>query len=149
MPFARMPKRAMKISALSVVEMLAEKSFKDRLENVALSIVLLCLLFSSASVFAREDAVTPLDDSTAVMEIFNEQALAEQEAFELSDNEKHQILFVMGVVLLLLLGATAYFGIAMGVGGKDVFVPHMVSAGLTITLSLAHAVTAIVWFYPF
>ncbi len=113
------------------------------------AIFILSLLIAPLPVSSSEDATAVVDDSTAVMEIFNAQAIAEQEAYELSDKEKHQILFVMGVALLLLLGATAYFGIAMGVGGKDVYVPHMVSAGLTITLSLAHAVTAIVWFYPF
>lgn len=111
--------------------------------------LMLSLLIIPLPVFSSDDVSNSADDSTAVMEIFNEQAIAEQEAFELSDNEKHQILFVMGIALLVLLGATAYFGIAMGVGGKDVFVPHMISAGLAITLSLAHAVTAIVWFYPF
>lgn len=110
---------------------------------------ILSLLIAPLPVSSSEDATAVVDDSTAVMEVFNAQAIAEQEAYELSDKEKHQILFVMGIALLLLLGATAYFGIAMGVGGKDVYVPHMVSAGLTITLSLAHAVTAIVWFYPF
>jgi len=98
---------------------------------------------------ATEGADEAPNTGAAVMEVFNEQAIAKAEAYELSDERKHQILFVMGVLLLVLLGFTAYFGIAMGIGGKDVFVPHMVSAGLTITLSLAHAVTAVVWFFPF
>ncbi|HGX93738.1 MAG TPA: hypothetical protein ENK35_10530 [Candidatus Tenderia sp.] len=130
--------------------MVAVKYFGGAGLKVAIGTVLmLSLLIFSLPAFSNEDAPNSVDDSTAVMEIFNEQAIAEQEAFELSDNEKHQILFVMGIALLVLLGATAYFGIAMGVGGKDVFVPHMISAGLAITLSLAHAVTAVVWFYPF
>ena len=58
-------------------------------------------------------------------------------------------MFVMGVPLLILLLVTGALGIAMGVYGKQVFVAHMVFAGLTMTLALAHAVVGIVWFYPF
>ncbi len=112
---------------------------------VALLFLLLALPFGARAADGSEVA----DDSVIIMDVFNEQAIAKAEAGELTDQEKHQILFIMGVALLVLIGATAYFGIAMGVGGKDLFVPHMVSAGLTITLSLAHAVTAVVWFFPF
>ena len=89
------------------------------------------------------------DDSVTVMKAFNEQAMEQQKMYELTDDEKHQILFFMGVVLLVLLCATAYLGISMGVWGKDVFVPHMICAGLTVTLGIAHAVAAVVWFFPF
>ena len=111
--------------------------------------LLLVLFALPGSVLAADPSSKQLDDGAAVMEAFNEQALAKAEASELSDERKHQILFIMGVLLLVLLGLTAYFGIAMGIGGKNVFVPHMVSAGLALTLSLAHAVTAVVWFFPF
>lgn len=89
------------------------------------------------------------DGSSAVMDIFVEQAIADAEMLELTEERKHQVLFVMGVLLIVLLAATAYFGISMGLGGKNVFVQHMVCAGLALTLSLAHAVTAVVWFFPF
>lgn len=110
---------------------------------------LLLMALPVSAVMAVDASSDQHGDGAIVMEVFNEQALAKAEAYELSDERKHQILFVMGVALLVLLGLTAYFGIALGIGGKDVFVPHMVSAGLTITLSLAHAVTAVVWFFPF
>jgi hypothetical protein len=37
----------------------------------------------------------------------------------------------------------------MGVYGKQVFVAHMITAGLSVTLAIAHAVAALVWFNPF
>ncbi len=62
---------------------------------------------------------------------------------------KHQVLFWMGVVLLVLILATAAVGINMAFFGKEMFLTHMVFAGATVFLSLAHAVTAIVWFFPY
>lgn len=63
--------------------------------------------------------------------------------------EQHKILFFMGVFLLVSVLTTAGFGVSMAMLGKDVFVPHMIFAGLTVFLAIAHAVVAIVWFYPF
>jgi hypothetical protein len=65
------------------------------------------------------------------------------------DKWKHEILFIMGVVLLVLIFLTSSMGVAMAMYGKQVFVVHMVSAGLTVFLAVAHAVTSIVWFFPF
>jgi len=62
---------------------------------------------------------------------------------------KHQILFLMGISLLVLVLLTGGLGIAMVVFGKDVFVAHMICAGLTMSLAVAHAVTASVWFWPY
>ncbi len=62
---------------------------------------------------------------------------------------KREILFWMGLGLLVLLVATAGLGIAMVVFEKDVFVAHMVLAGLTLTLAAAHAATSIAWFWPY
>ncbi len=112
------------------------------------TVVLLSLL-SVMPAFALESPQEHSDDTLEVMEIFNQQAIEEAKSFELTDDEKHQILFVMGVLLLILLCTTAYLGINMVVFNKDVFVSHMISAGLTVTLGLAHAVAAIVWFFPF
>lgn len=90
----------------------------------------------------------PYDDMS-VMKAFAALQAVEGDAVKISDKEKHQWLFLMGVTLLILLLATASLGIAMGIYGKDVFVPHMVCAGLAVTLAIGHAVTAMVWFYPF
>ena len=61
---------------------------------------------------------------------------------------KHQILFLMGITLLVCILTTGGLGIAMAVYGKQVFIPHMLFAGLSATLAIVHAVVAIVWFYP-
>ena len=84
-----------------------------------------------------------------VMQAFAELQAAEGEAVKISDQEKHQWLFIMGTTLLVLLLTTAALGIAMGVYGKQVFVAHMITAGLSVTLAIAHAVAALVWFNPF
>lgn len=62
---------------------------------------------------------------------------------------QHKILFYMGVALLLFVFLTAGYGIAMGMLGKEVFVQHMVCAGITVFLAIAHSIVAIVWFFPF
>ncbi len=61
---------------------------------------------------------------------------------------KHQILFLMGITLLVSILTTVGLGIAMAVYGKQVFVQHMLFAGFSATLAIVHAVVAIVWFYP-
>lgn len=92
-------------------------------------------------------AVYAVNDATEVMQAFNKpEKPSEARATE---KERHQILFIMGVLLLAAVLAAAGFGVAMAVFGKKVFVPHMIFAGITVFLSIAHAVTAIVWFYPF
>ncbi len=63
--------------------------------------------------------------------------------------DQHLILFYMGVALLIFVFLTAGFGIAMGMLGKEVFIQHMVCAGITVFLATAHAVVAMVWFFPF
>ena len=87
--------------------------------------------------------------SASVIGSFANDKSAKSELVEIEDQTKRLVMFVMGVPLLILLFATAGFGVAMGVYGKQVFVPHMVCAGLSLTLALGHAVVGIVWFYPF
>ncbi|NOY62365.1 MAG: hypothetical protein GXP10_04285 [Gammaproteobacteria bacterium] len=71
------------------------------------------------------------------------------EAAASDDVWKHEILFVMGVLLLTVIITTAVFGVRMAIFGADVFVPHMVLAGISVFLAVAHSVVAIVWFFPF
>lgn len=113
------------------------------------AVLSLFLLVVAKPGLAQSADVPQNDDSAAVMDAFNQQAMENARAMALTEEDKHQILFVMGVALLILLGATAYFGLRMGISGDDVFLPHMVCAGLTITLAIVHAVTSIVWFFPF
>lgn len=67
---------------------------------------------------------------------------------KIGTERKHQILFLMGVSLLVLLLITGTLGIAMVAFGKDVFLPHMIFAGLSLTLAAVHSATAIAWFWP-
>jgi len=67
---------------------------------------------------------------------------------KISTERKHQVLFLMGISLLVLLLITGTLGIAMVAFGKDVFLPHMIFAGLSLTLAAVHSATAIAWFWP-
>ncbi len=89
------------------------------------------------------------NDSQQVMEAFVKKEHVISEHVLIETKQKHQILFFMGITLLISILATAGFGIAMAVFGKQVFVPHMIFAGISVFLSIVHAVTAIVWFFPF
>jgi len=86
--------------------------------------------------------------SEAVMQQFSgEQEESPERKIELQ--RKHEILFMMGVALLVLLFLTATMGIAMVAFEKDVFVAHIILAGLTLTLATVHAATSIAWFWPY
>ena len=87
--------------------------------------------------------------SASVIKSFETDGSAKSDLVAIQDKTKRLVMFLMGVPLLILLLATAVLGVAMGVYGKQVFVPHMVCAGLSLTLALGHAVVGIVWFYPF
>ncbi len=87
--------------------------------------------------------------SSAVMQAFNNDRSAKSELVAIDIKTKHLIMFIMGIPLLLLIIATVALGVAMVVYGKRVFVPHMICAGLSLTLALGHAVVGLVWFYPF
>ncbi|MBL1352895.1 MAG: hypothetical protein COA61_006125 [Zetaproteobacteria bacterium] len=94
---------------------------------------------------SNKDAMSP--QTTEIIEQFNQDVTIAPER-AISTERKHQILFLMGGALLLLIFLAAGFGIAMGIFGKDVFIWHVLSAGLATTLAIAHGVVAFVWFYP-
>lgn len=105
-----------------------------------------CLFFLSGSL-PNFGNVAYANERQQVMEGFaNTKA---DERIQASLKEKHQILFFMGILLLIAIFATAILGISMAVYGKQVFVLHMVCAGFSVFLATAHAITAVVWFYPF
>ncbi|MEJ1958770.1 MAG: hypothetical protein WDM70_04400 [Nitrosomonadales bacterium] len=103
----------------------------------------------SATQIARADDAPQKGDSVQMMEAFDRNAPRVEDANVLSDHKKHVVMFLMGVPLLILILITGALGIAMVVFGKQVFMMHMIFAGLTVTLALAHVVTGLVWFYPF
>lgn len=95
------------------------------------------------------NALAQPDEGSEVLRGFTDKALVESDAVKIADKKKHQILFIMGAFLLVGVLATAGLGIAMVVYGKQVFIAHMIGAGFTVFLSVAHAVTAMVWFFPY
>jgi len=89
-----------------------------------------------------------MQSSEAVMQQFaGDDEVAPERRIE--TKRKHQILFIMGISLLVLLFVTGTLGIAMVAFDKDVFVPHMIFAGLSLSLAAAHAATSIAWFWPY
>ena len=66
-----------------------------------------------------------------------------------TERTRRWVMFGLGAPLLLLLLITAGLGIAMGIFGKQVYVAHMVFAGLCLTLAIVHAIVGLVWFRPF
>lgn len=88
-------------------------------------------------------------ESVQILQAFNKQHSESEHAKSISDKDKQKVMFLLGVLLLTLVLITGGLGIAMGVYGKPYFVAHMVCAGLSITLAIAHAIVGLVWFYPF
>ena len=100
------------------------------------------------------DAVAPASPASAdgtsdVLSAFNKNQDKPSDIVSIPDKKKRLVMFSMGVPLLIFILLTAGLGIAMGMYGKPVYIPHMICAGLSVTLAIAHAVVGIVWFYPF
>jgi hypothetical protein len=108
----------------------------------------LMLLFATPSAHA-EDAAQQSNGAQILRE-FDQQQVQRVDSDKLTDHKKHIIIFLLGAPLIILLLVTGGLGVAVGVYGKQqLFAAHMVSAGLTITLALVHAVVSVVWFFPF
>ena len=88
-------------------------------------------------------------ESSKIMETFNDSSASGMVASFDETRQQHEVLFIMGVILLILIFLTAGFGLAMVLSDKKVFIYHMIFAGATVFLSLAHAVAAVVWFFPY
>ena len=103
----------------------------------------------AASTEGKSTGAVEEQGSAVVMQAFSNDEPEKSALVAIDDETKRLVMFVMGIPLLLLIIATVALGVAMGVYGKPVFVPHMVCAGLSLTLALGHAVVGIVWFFPF
>lgn len=88
-------------------------------------------------------------ESAQILQAFNRQHREAEHAKSITDKDKQRIMFLLGVVLITLVLITGGLGVAMGLYGKQVFVAHMVFAGLSVTLAIVHAIVGVVWFYPF
>lgn len=96
-----------------------------------------------------ESAVHEAADRSSVLKSFVGSNRGEMIASYEEQKARHEIMFYMGAALLLFVFLTAGYGIAMGMLGKEVFVQHMICAGITVFLAVAHSVVAVVWFFPF
>ena len=118
--------------------------------NIFIGVLFLFSIITGA-VFADTE---PGSDSGAesesqVIQKFTTQEISSSEHITIADQRKRQVMFAMGVPLLLFIIITVVLGISMGVYGKNVYIPHMILAGLSLTLALAHAIVGLVWFWPF
>lgn len=108
------------------------------------------LLIAMAGMFAiTPPAHAAAENSVQVVEAFNQANQLTPAQLKERDLSRRQIMFVMGIPLLIMLLATAVLGIAMGVYGKKVFVAHLVVASLSLTLAVIHVIVGFVWFFPF
>jgi len=123
--------------------------------KLILSVLTLVMLAVPSALLAAP-AANPQSNPSQVNESQSAEAVMQQFAGDdevspqrkISTERKHQILFLMGLTLLVLLLITGTLGIAMVAFGKDVFLPHMIFAGLSLTLAAVHSATAIAWFWP-
>jgi hypothetical protein len=113
----------------------------------SLALLLLVTVASCLTPCMAADAPAE-NDGARVLQSFERQAPAAP-APDAGDTTRRWVMFGLAAPLLILLLTTAGLGIAMGVYGKPVYLAHMVCAGLSITLAIAHAVAGIVWFRPF
>ncbi|MEJ2565362.1 MAG: hypothetical protein P8164_05670 [Gammaproteobacteria bacterium] len=109
--------------------------------------LLLYLLNSPLAIAADNTAAG--DNPAEVMQQFTKADHDDQTGVhKISDHRKQQIMFIMGIALLIFIVTTVSLGIAMVVFAKPVFVAHMIFAGFSLTLAVAHTIVAIVWFFP-
>jgi len=102
--------------------------------------------FSASTGVADFSSGTHTSAETVMQQFGGDDEVSPQRKIDLE--RKHQILFLMGITLLVLLLITGTLGIAMVAFDKDVFLPHMIFAGMSLTLAIVHSATAIAWFWP-
>ena len=121
---------------------------------LSLSLILLPQLVSAENEVGAEQnnnvaAPTESSESQVIQAFTSQEEDIESNIIKIDDQRKRQIMFAMGVPLLIFIFITVGLGVAMGVFGKDVYIAHMIFAGLSLTLALGHAVVGLVWFWPF
>ena len=109
------------------------------------------LLFATLQVgaaYAQADTGSRMNGAAGLAS-FDRQQEKRANSDAVSDKEKREIMFFIGIPLLILIISTGAVGIAMAVYDKQVFVVHMVLAALSVTLALVHVIVGLVWFNPF
>jgi hypothetical protein len=126
-----------------------KRLFRSTFANaVAFVMVASLSVFGTPPAYAAEEA-GQAGESAQILQAFNQQHKEAEHAKAITDKDKQRIMFMLGVLLFTLVLITGGLGLAMGLYGKQVFVAHMVFAGLSMTLAVVHAIVGLVWFYPF
>ena len=129
--------------------MTVQRIAKD-LGRSVLSGLLVMFLISPCVAVAAQSTDNSQANGVRMLEQFDQQQVKKvKDTGAISEHEKQVIIFALGAPLAVLLLITGGLGIATGVYGKELFVPHMIFAGLTITLAFAHVIVGLVWFFPF
>ncbi|NIQ10364.1 MAG: hypothetical protein GWO08_11155, partial [Gammaproteobacteria bacterium] len=92
-------------------------------------LAIIITFFIVSPVLTASDSAGQSSTDHEVIDAFNKHEIVEGEAVVITEDEKHQIMFVMGLALLAFLVLTAGMGVAMGVYGKNLFTGHIVMAG--------------------
>jgi hypothetical protein len=121
----------------------------SRVILITLAVYLAALVSPACADAPDSEAAEKEQNDTSVMQAFSSKEVKKSEVVAIGDKTKRLVMFFMGVPLLLLLATTVALGIAMVIFEKKVFVAHMIFAGLSMTLAIAHAIVGVVWFYPF
>lgn len=120
---------------------------------LVLFLIPMLLAFSQPSLAATSSGAqqgeTSLQQDIGAMRQFNDVHQDEVGILKVKAKERHEILFFMGLALIIFMVITVLFGLSMVLGGRQVFLWHMLFAGISVTLAIAHAVTAMIWFFPF
>ena len=142
----------LKIRLANLATIKTKNSVGSRQIKITISLIILIVgLMGVWSVMAatQSEQEAASESEAQVMQKFTSEENIKSDIVTIDDQRKRQVMFAMGVPLLLFIIITVALGIAMGVFGKDVYIPHMIFAGLSLTLALAHSIVGLVWFWPF
>jgi hypothetical protein len=111
-----------------------------------LAVAVLLGAHPAVPVWAADPGATT-NESAQVLQSFEKAQPAQ--AVDETQRTRHKVMFLLGIPLLILLLITGTLGLATGLFGKQLFVLHMLFAGLSVTLAIVHAIVGLVWFFPF
>src|SRR3569833_1147791 len=96
----------------------------------------------SVTIFGGMGAAALAQEGGEVLKGFAERQDVTHGVKEVADKRKHQILCIMGFALLGGILVSAGLGIALALVGYEVFLAHLLAAGFSVFLAVAHAVSA-------
>lgn len=115
----------------------------------AFAIVSLALASILLAMPAHAENASREGENAQILQAFAKQHRDTEHSKAITDKDKQRVMFMLGVALLSFVLITGGLGIAVGLFGKQLFVAHMIFAGLSMTLAVVHAIVGIVWFFPF